>query len=168
MSGYVTPPTFTTLTPASSVALNALSTDIDDLDKRTTPYASGDGSTRTTNSTSYVTLGTAAVSAPIGANGLATVHMYSSFQGDTVGMLVLLSYKITGGATYGPVDNDAVTYQVANVSYSARYGATQLASIGAVAPGSARRNCTFTLMYKVSAGIGSFVDSRIVVIPLGS
>jgi hypothetical protein len=166
--GFNTPPTFVTATPVASTDLNVLSQDIIDLDERTTAYFAADATTRTTASTSYVTLGSASVSAPIGANGLATVNIYSSFQGDTIGALVLVSYKITGAATYGPNDSDSVTYQVANTLYSARYGATALASIGAIAPGSARRSCTFTMMFKVSSGIGSYVDSRIIVVPQGS
>jgi hypothetical protein len=168
MTGWMTPPTFVTATPAASTDLNIIRDDLIDLDERTTPYFAEDTTTRTTTSTSYVTLGIASVAAPIGANGLATVNIYSSFQGDTIGALVLISYKITGAATYGPNDSDSVTYQVANVLYSARYGAQAIASIGAVAPGSARRSCTFTMMFKVSSGIGSFQNSRIIVTPGGS
>lgn len=167
MPGYLPPPTFGFDTPAASTDLNTLSADIADLDARTKPYVGTDGSTRTTTSNTFISLGTASVAAPIGANGLAIVSLYSSLQGDTIGALVEISYMITGGGSYGPLDHDSVTYQVANVLYSARYGAMHVAAIGAVTPGTPRRMCTFTMMYKTSSGTASFVDSRIVVIPLG-
>ncbi|HEY3407519.1 MAG TPA: hypothetical protein VGK53_05035 [Propionicimonas sp.] len=163
---WTAPPTFVTGAVLTATSLQTLSDDLTDLDRRTTYSSGGDGSTRTTASTSYVTLGTAAVTATLGATGKALVTLYSSFQGDTIGMLVVLSYAITGAASYGPSDSDAVTYQVANTLYSARYGATHLADIGV---GSSGRSCTFTTKYKVNAGgIGSFKDSRITVCPLGA
>jgi hypothetical protein len=161
---YTAPPVFVTGNALTAPQLNILSDDITDLDRRTTPVPAGDGTTRTTASSAYVTLGTAAVTAIIGSTGKALVTLYTSFQGDTVGMLVVMSYAITGATSYGPSDSDAITYQVANVLYSSRLGATHVAGPG-LNPGSS----TFTAKFKVSGGgTGSFKDSRITVTPLGA
>lgn len=156
------PPTFVTGAVLTAAQLQTLSDDLTDLDRRTTPVAAGDGSVRTTNSTVYVSLGTAAVTCTIGSTGKALVTLYSSFQGDTVGMLVIMSYQITGAFSYGPSDSDALTYQVSDALFSSRHGATHVAT--GITPGS----CTFTAKYGVSSGTGSFKDSRITVTPLGA
>lgn len=148
---------------------NVINGNLNDLDRRTTPYSFGLGASESTNSNVYGNLATVgpAQAANIGENGRALISFYSSFQGNTIGDLIIMSYAISGGATYGPLDFDALTHQIANVLYSVRHGLTHLADIGFAA--GPVRACTFTLKYKVNGtGTGTWQDRRIIVTPLGS
>jgi hypothetical protein len=164
---WTAPPTFITGAVLTAAQLQTVSDDLTDLDRRTNPVADGKGASATTASSSYGNLSDGAgpaVTCTIGSTGKALVTLYASFQGDTVGLLLVMAYQISGAFSYGPSDSDAVTYQVANVLYSSRHGATHVAGPG-ITPGS----CTFAMKYKINGGgTGTFKDRRITVTPLGS
>lgn len=121
-----------------------------------TPTANIVGTTETTASTSYTDLTTVGptITATTGTQVLIGLYaaMFNSAANNS-----LMSFAVSGASTVGAADNFAIANNGTN---GIRYGHMLLL------PGLTAGSNTFTAKYKVNAGTGTFVDRRMVLIPL--
>lgn len=113
----------------------------------------------TTTSTSYVNLATAgpAVTATTGTTAL--IGMYGRQGNSTANVNSWTSFTVTGATTLAASDNIALSYDSPVASSSVYHGNTHLQT------GLAAGSNTFTQVYRVSSGTGTFASRRLWVVP---
>lgn len=110
-----------------------------------------------TASTSYTALATPGPAVSVVTGGQALVSLYAAVVNSTTG-LSLMSFAVSGATTITAADNTAIGG--ATGSTGMRVGGSFI--VTGLTPGTN----TFTAQYKVSAGTGTFVDRKLLVMAL--
>lgn len=119
---------------------------------------------QTTTSVSYADLATVgpAVTAAIGANGMALV-VVSGWTSDTIATAMnYMAFTVSGATTIAALDTYAANIRVVDNIGGAINQITASYLVTGLTPGSN----TFTAKYKTNAGTATFADRKITVIPL--
>lgn len=126
------------------------------------PVADYISTSQTTTSTSYTDLSTAgpAVTAVIGASGMALLSVTARASNNTSNAGSFMGVAISGANTEAADDERALTCTSPNSGNA--YASTYTRLLTGLTPGST----TFTSKYKVSSGTGTFLYRRISVVPL--
>jgi hypothetical protein len=122
-----------------------------------TPATAIVATSQTTTSTSYTDLATVGPAVTVTTGPSALVGLYNANLNSSGTTASLMSYEVTGASAQAP--NDNIATGVATTT-GTRAGAVFL--VTGLTPGSN----TFTCRYRVGGGTGTFVDRRILVVPL--
>lgn len=135
-----------------------------DLDRRTTIVAEYVVTSQTTASTSYAALATAgpAATVTVGATGKALISIACDMNNNTAAQTAFMAFQVTGATTRAASDEEAAYLQSAIAGAGGVMGNTILL------PGLTPGVNTFTSLYRVNAGTGTFKYRRLLVTPMGS
>lgn len=122
-----------------------------------TPATATVATSQTTTSTSYTDLATVGPTVTVTTGPMALVGLYNANLNSSGTTASLMSYEVTGASAQAPNDNIAV-----GVATTTGTRAGALFLVTGLTPGSN----TFTCRYRVGGGTGTYVDRRILVVPL--
>jgi hypothetical protein len=122
-----------------------------------TPATATVATSQTTTSTSYTDLATVGPAVTVTTGPMALVGLYNANLNSSGTTASLMSYEVTGASAQAPNDNIAV-----GVATTTGTRAGALFLVTGLTPGSN----TFTCRYRVGGGTGTYVDRRILVVPL--
>lgn len=125
------------------------------------PTQSAVNTSETTTSTSYTDLATVGPAVSSLATGaLAIVVVTGLLQNSSAGAISSIGVDVTGASSVSATDASALRYESGNASDLAQMSHTIL--YGGLTPGAN----TFTCKYKCSTGTSTFVNRRLLIIPL--
>lgn len=165
---WTVPPVWVTGTIVSASQLNTYVKDnLLDLDRRTTITADYEATSETTTFLTYSHLlpsaaPNPAVTVTVGDTGKALISFSANMNNNTAGKASFAAVTVTGATTRAASDGEAV------ILASATAGLGGVASYTYLLPGLTPGVNTFTLVYRVDGGTGTFSDRRLLVTPMGS
>jgi len=163
---WTTPPTFVTGSVLTATALQTLSNDLVDLDRRTSPVGAVVATSQTTASSSYTDLATVgpSVAVTIGSTGMALVSLHSAIANAIQSLASYYGFAVSGASSIAANDATAIGFTAPVNNGGIRTGTTVLLT------GLSVGSTTFTAKYRMDPGTGpaTFVDRRLSVTPLGS
>lgn len=162
---WVVPRVWGVLEEVTGAKLNEISSALNDLDRRTTPYAGAVNTSQTTSSTSYTDLATVGptVSARIGATLKGLVTIRAALANSNVPVASLMGVAVSGALTLAASDANALGITAASAGAGFRAGIAILYTL------LGNGNCTFTAKYRSDpGGTLTAVDRYMSVTPLGS
>lgn len=154
---WSTPPTKSAGNAVAATDWNALANDISFLGAARGAYV---GTSQTTTSTTYTALTTAGPSVTVTTGTSALVWVGATMNNTTVGNYTLMSYAVTGSSSIAASDDRAFYRGQPDASIDLSAGLLTLIT------GLTAGSNTFTALYRVTAGTGTWYRRTIAVIPL--